>query len=125
MSKTPEYMRNYRRSESGKASIARYEAAKGAKRKERYLGTEKGKRTAALQRDRRRQRVRKITLEAKQKPCQDCHMKFDPICMDFHHVSGEKDFNIGWGRYGPKRVSAEIAKCIVLCANCHRLRHKK
>lgn len=52
----------------------------------------------------------------------------DPVCLDFHHREpDEKEFSIslasqqGWGR---ARVLAEIAKCDVLCANCHRKVHR-
>ena len=50
-----------------------------------------------------------------------------PACLDFHHRDGAtKDDSIanlmqhGCGR---KRILAEIAKCDVLCANCHRKLH--
>jgi len=43
--------------------------------------------------------------------------------MDFHHVDGEKSMTLGEvGGASLKRIHAEIAKCIVLCANCHRIR---
>jgi hypothetical protein len=48
--------------------------------------------------------------------------------MDFDHVSGKKENNVGtmvahgWNR---DRVLAEIAKCDLVCANCHRIRTKK
>lgn len=64
--------------------------------------------------------------EMKRKPCADCGGSFPPVCMDFHHVSGEKLFSLGGGRVNRslERVLAEIAKCVVICANCHRLRHE-
>ena len=46
-------------------------------------------------------------------------------CLDFHHKDREqKLFSIGrgWGR-NPKTVLAEVEKCILLCANCHRVLH--
>ncbi len=52
----------------------------------------------------------------------------DPVTLDFHHRNpSEKDFLpsracfVGWGI---KRILAEIAKCDVLCANCHRKLHR-
>ena len=51
----------------------------------------------------------------------------EPVCLDFHHRnSTEKDFVIGDAvrlGYSKKRILAEIAKCDVLCANCHRKLH--
>jgi hypothetical protein len=49
-----------------------------------------------------------------------------PAALDFHHVDPkEKENNIhrlvSDGRWA--RVYEEIKKCIVLCANCHRLHH--
>lgn len=50
-----------------------------------------------------------------------------PACLDFHHRDPvEKDFAVHQAirrRWGQARVLAEIAKCDVLCANCHRKLH--
>ena len=49
----------------------------------------------------------------------------DPACLDFHHL-GEKEMAIGkmvsYG-YGKTKILAEIEKCEILCANCHRKEH--
>lgn len=50
-----------------------------------------------------------------------------PACLDFHHVNpGEKELTVstmaGHGR-SIQKILEEIAKCIVLCANCHRKLH--
>ena len=68
----------------------------------------------------RREAIDKI----KEVPCADCKQVFPPACMDFDHLDGnEKLFDIGRGRLKPWNVlMAEIAKCEVVCANCHRLR---
>lgn len=45
--------------------------------------------------------------------------------LDFHHIS-DKEINIAEainGRYSIDRIKNEIAKCIVLCSNCHRDLH--
>ena len=55
----------------------------------------------------------------------DCGGSFPPVCMDFDHVRGEKLFNIGSearGGVGWERILAEVAKCELVCANCHRIR---
>ncbi len=50
-----------------------------------------------------------------------------PATLDFHHIDPtQKDFSIKAAvarRYSLERVKKEIAKCIVLCANCHRVHH--
>ena len=58
--------------------------------------------------------------------CDSCEENH-PACLDFHHRDPtEKDENIshavhiGWSK---KRILAEIAKCDVLCSNCHRKLH--
>jgi hypothetical protein len=57
--------------------------------------------------------------------CVDCGVK-NPIVLQFHHR--DNGCNIGklvssnrtWNT-----IRAEIAKCDVLCANCHIIRHDK
>lgn len=55
-------------------------------------------------------------------PCVDCG-EGDPIVLEFDHLR-DKKFGIGKGmRDRPwKDVLAEIEKCEVVCANCHRRR---
>ena len=60
-------------------------------------------------------------------PCADCGHKFDPCSMDFDHKPGTKSFNISQGirsKIGFHDLTEEIAKCEVVCANCHRVRTK-
>jgi len=61
--------------------------------------------------------------EQKNKPCADCGQMYPPCVMEFHHVRGKKSFSIG-SRISAnrERVMAEIAKCVLLCSNCHRIR---
>lgn len=57
--------------------------------------------------------------------CSRCGGVFHPAVYDFHHVTPlEKDANPGelMGRNWDK-VQAELDKCVLLCANCHRLTH--
>ena len=49
-----------------------------------------------------------------------------PACLVFHHRDPkEKEFDIGDGFWSKsvERVMNEIAKCDVLCANCHKKLH--
>ncbi|QNL30514.1 HNH endonuclease [Gordonia phage SpeedDemon] len=55
-------------------------------------------------------------------PCVDCGMR-DLRCLDFDHVRGVKEGNIARMLPSVKldRLMAEIEKCEVRCANCHRI----
>lgn len=59
--------------------------------------------------------------------CARCGFSGHPEALDFHHVNGaDKDFSIGEAivkTQSIKRLQKEIAKCEVLCANCHRREH--
>jgi len=48
-------------------------------------------------------------------------------CLDFHHINPEdksQDVNrMVKDRCTLRRIKTEIRKCIVVCANCHRMRH--
>lgn len=59
----------------------------------------------------------------KAEPCMDCGDTFPSVVMDFDHVRGQKVAGISqmwsWGR---EKVLIELAKCELVCANCHRLR---
>lgn len=58
------------------------------------------------------------------KPCTDCGQSFHPIAMQWDHVGTDKSGNISdvAKRWGKKRLLAEIAKCELVCANCHAVR---
>jgi hypothetical protein len=56
-------------------------------------------------------------------PCVDCG-EADPVVLEFDHVRGEKVADVSqlMRRRNVGRLLAEIAKCDVVCANCHRRR---
>lgn len=55
--------------------------------------------------------------------CIDCGYNENAVALDFDHIKGEKEFSLARaGNYGWKKVLAEIEKCEVVCANCHRIR---
>ena len=75
-----------------------------------------------LQRARKRERRLKINAIKTKKGCVDCGYNKDPVALDFDHLDN-KEFGIGdnisrtW-----HSIEKEIAKCEVVCANCHRIR---
>ncbi len=74
--------------------------------------------TKQKSKDRKREWVEKMGDK-----CQDCGQQFPDVCYDFHRIGG-KDANpsaaLRWNRI---RMEEELSKCVLLCANCHRLRH--
>ncbi len=64
----------------------------------------------------------KLTLRCE--TCEENH----PACLEFHHINPqEKKFTIGRQerRVSLKSLQDEIAKCRILCANCHRKEHSR
>lgn len=61
--------------------------------------------------------------ERKKCGCLICGEK-DIACLDFHHL-GNKEFTISseMRNKSKEAIQAEIDKCVVLCANCHRKLH--
>ncbi|AEN06896.1 homing endonuclease associated repeat-containing protein [Halolamina sp.] len=76
----------------------------------------------------RRSELREWVTERKAADgCVDCG-ETNPATLDYHHQdAGEKDMKIsqlmstGCSKAG---IREEMAKCAVLCANCHRIAHK-
>jgi hypothetical protein len=60
--------------------------------------------------------------------CQRCDLSTTILDVyDFHHISPDKEMNLGGllarHRALSKKVMEELGKCILLCANCHRIIH--
>ena len=57
--------------------------------------------------------------------CSQCGFKH-PAAIDFHHVGDDKEAGLAQmvhNAVGKKRILKEIAKCEILCSNCHRILH--
>lgn len=73
--------------------------------------------------DRMRARLRQMVVEAKTVPCMDCGRSYPPYVMDFDHREGkESEIALLVPALSARRLLAEMAKCDVVCSNCHRLR---
>jgi len=76
----------------------------------------------------RRRRKQRLLLRQylESHPCVDCG-ETDPCCLDFDHVRGKKRYVVPAmiGNYSWGSILAEIDKCEVRCAKCHRKRHAK
>lgn len=68
-----------------------------------------------------KKRIQGIIREAKNVPCTDCDVRYPFYIMQFDHTNDNKEYNIAalvsCGNIS--KVLAEIAKCEVVCANCH------
>lgn len=67
-------------------------------------------------------------INAKDTACSDCGNSFPSCVMDFHHLDpSQKTFSIGQciarKDISLVQMKEEIKKCIVICSNCHRIRH--
>lgn len=61
-------------------------------------------------------------------PCVDCKTVYPAECMDFDHTGDNKVNNVGTmvaHGWSWEKIEAEIAKCDLVCANCHRIRTRK
>jgi hypothetical protein len=64
---------------------------------------------------------RALIRRAKQKPCTDCGASYPSYVMEFDHLPAyAKHFTIGNGtRVTLEALIAELAKCELVCRNCH------
>jgi hypothetical protein len=68
----------------------------------------------------RRAYVDQIKVE---RGCADCGYNANPIALDFDHVRGDKVCDVSKAKLRSMALLVdEIAKCEVVCANCHRIR---
>lgn len=68
-----------------------------------------------------RERNRALIDALKDAPCADCGVKYPPYVMQFDHLS-DKQFTLSRARgqsASVETILAEIAKCELVCANCH------
>lgn len=105
----------YKDPEVRKAKQREYQAKHYLKNKEYY-------------KKKAREHQKNISLELQalkaQTPCADCGIQYPSYVMDFDHLGEvEKLFHPSrGGRYGRNKAMAEVAKCEIVCSNCHRIR---
>ncbi len=74
----------------------------------------------------RRRKIRLLAIEQKGGACSQCGYKKCIEALEFHHLDkARKEFGLSQGGLTRswERVQKEIAKCILVCANCHREVH--
>ena len=75
---------------------------------------------------RRKEQIKKwFELYKKNLFCSRCG-ETHPATLEFHHNKENKEMNVSemiYNGYSIQRINKEVAKCVVLCANCHRKEH--
>jgi hypothetical protein len=64
-----------------------------------------------------------LLAKLREVPCLDCRRRFPFYVMQFDHRDGtKKRYTVSQmiSRAGTKTILAEVAKCDIVCANCHR-----
>lgn len=76
-----------------------------------------------------RWKQRKIdAINYKDGKCLDCeisHPNYPSAIFEFHHLDPKKK-DTSWGKLRLRswdKIINELDKCVMLCANCHRIRH--
>ena len=86
-----------------------------------YQKTKQVRRAAA---NRRNKEKKYMAVEYMGGSCQDCGGTFPYCVYDFHHTGSDKEVNPSYALAGSwESALSELNKCVLLCANCHRMRH--
>lgn len=75
-----------------------------------------------------RQTIKHRIVESFGSKCICCGKSFEDCCYDIHHIDpSKKKITLSSGNFnGAKswlRIRDELKKCVLVCANCHRLIH--
>ena len=72
----------------------------------------------------KRNNMRKYLMEYKQsRGCSDCGESYPYYMLDFDHLEDKKHNLSALGQFNSlDELKDEVAKCEVVCANCHRIR---
>ncbi len=69
-----------------------------------------------------------VAIADKGGQCLDCHLRLADshyAVFEFHHLDPQQK-DVDWSKLrlaSNARLRAELEKCVLLCANCHRIRH--
>ena len=58
--------------------------------------------------------------------CSMCHGVFEQSVYDFHHLHDKTDhISSMFDNSSEQAIRKEVKKCVLLCANCHRITHAR
>lgn len=79
----------------------------------------------SIRRTKIRQRKKEKFVQRFGGKCQMCGFDSCLAALTFHHVSGKKEGDPCRfiGSYSDERIEKELAKCVLLCRNCHSIVH--
>ncbi len=87
------------------------------------LGSYRRRRCGSCNTKIRRHRNKLAAIRLLGGQCIDCGFNGHPVAFQFHHVQ-KKSFTIGAvGNKSWHVIKEELKKCILLCSNCHDIRH--
>ena len=115
---------NWRRRERGQRDNmcrpcrAAYKREHYLRNKQRYIDQAQVNKRRA-----RREKTEQLLAYFVTHPCIDCGER-DPLVLEFDHVGDDKSFEVARAMSDRSwsTILTEIAKCEVVCANCHRRR---
>lgn len=82
---------------------------------------ERNKEYYKAKRAKQRVELREYIQKLKEVPCKDCGVEYPYYVMHFDHIGQDKEGTISRmvANGQTVKVKAEVAKCEVVCANCH------
>ncbi|KKN26714.1 hypothetical protein LCGC14_0871950 [marine sediment metagenome] len=93
-------------------------------RKFKQYQTRNRKRCSSCNTKIRRYRQKLAAIKYLGGKCEKCGYNTHPAAMEFHHVTGDKEFTIGSAaNISWTRLKIELNKCKLFCSNCHRAEH--
>ena len=107
-----------------KRDVKRSKRCRACQRELRSVWYEVNKEKYKVSERERVQRKRREFIEwLATQSCMDCGTS-NPVVLEFDHVRGTKVNNIAkmFGYSSDETLQAEIEKCDIVCANCHRIR---
>jgi len=87
------------------------------------MGGKNSKETNRVNNIKQASRVKVFIEVIKRQGCMLCGYSKCLSALEFHHVGNDKQFDISRVKKSLLATKSEIAKCVCVCANCHREIH--